>query len=91
MLRTLFPLETAASFTLRIFGGGIALCLLAAIAARLLRRRRLAKAAVIAALLFGGVWGLLHATNAGNLRVQLADVPDAPQEPKEEDSLIVRF
>jgi len=35
--------------------------------------------------------GLLHATNAGNLRVQLADVPDAPQEPKEEDSLIVRF
>jgi len=35
--------------------------------------------------------GLLNATNPGNLRVQLADVPDAPQEQKEEDSLIVRF
>jgi twitching motility protein PilT len=35
--------------------------------------------------------GLLHATNAGNLRVQLADIPDSPKEEKEEDSLIVRF
>ena len=35
--------------------------------------------------------GLLSATNAGNLRVQLADVPDTTQEQKEEDSLIVRF
>ena len=36
--------------------------------------------------------GLLHATNPGNLRVQLADVPDTPREQeKEEDSLIVRF
>jgi twitching motility protein PilT len=35
--------------------------------------------------------GLLHATNPGNLRVQLADVHDDPQELKEEDSLIVRF
>jgi twitching motility protein PilT len=35
--------------------------------------------------------GLLHASNAGNLRVQLADVQDAPQERAEEDSLIVRF
>ncbi|HEV8393596.1 MAG TPA: PilT/PilU family type 4a pilus ATPase [Vicinamibacterales bacterium] len=35
--------------------------------------------------------GLLNATNPGNLRVQLADVPDAPQEQKDEDSLIVRF
>ena len=38
MLRTLFPLETAASFTLRLFGGGIAACALIAIAALLLRR-----------------------------------------------------
>jgi len=35
--------------------------------------------------------GLLHATNPGNLRVQLADVPDTPMAQKEEDSLIVRF
>jgi twitching motility protein PilT len=35
--------------------------------------------------------GLLHATNPGNLRVQLADVPDAPKEQKEEESLIERF
>jgi twitching motility protein PilT len=36
--------------------------------------------------------GLLHATNPGNLRVQLADIPDSPaQKQPEEDSLIVRF
>ena len=36
--------------------------------------------------------GLLHATNPGNLRVQLADIPDTPPaKDKEEDSLIVRF
>ena len=35
--------------------------------------------------------GLLHATNPGNLRVQLADIPDTPQEQPEADSLIVRF
>jgi len=35
--------------------------------------------------------GLLHATNAGNLRVQLADIPDTPQEQPDADSLIVRF
>ena len=35
--------------------------------------------------------GLLHATNPGNLRVQLADVPDAPAQQKEEESLIERF
>jgi twitching motility protein PilT len=35
--------------------------------------------------------GMLHATNPGNLRVQLADVPDTPQAPSETDSLIERF
>ena len=36
--------------------------------------------------------GLLNATNPGNLRVQLSDVPDAVAEKKpEEDSLIERF
>jgi twitching motility protein PilT len=37
--------------------------------------------------------GLLHATNPGNLRVQLADIPDTPKEQAkdEEESLIVRF
>jgi twitching motility protein PilT len=34
---------------------------------------------------------LLHATNPGNLRVQLADIPDAPREQTEEESLIERF
>jgi twitching motility protein PilT len=34
--------------------------------------------------------GLLHATNSGNLRVQLADIPDTPRE-KAEDDLIERF
>ena len=34
--------------------------------------------------------GLLHATNSGNLRVQLADIPDTPQD-KVEDDLIERF
>jgi hypothetical protein len=33
---------------------------------------------------------MLHATNPGNLRVQLADVPDTPKD-KVEDSLIERF
>jgi twitching motility protein PilT len=37
------------------------------------------------------VTGLLHATNAGNLRVQLADVPAAVEEKPVEESLIVRF
>jgi twitching motility protein PilT len=35
--------------------------------------------------------GLQHSTNAGNLRVQLADIPDTPKEQPEEESLIVRF
>ena len=60
MLRLLFPLDTAASFTVRIFGGGIALCLLIAIGARLLRRRRLAQAAAIGALAIAVGWGVLH-------------------------------
>ena len=34
---------------------------------------------------------LLHATNSGNLRVQLADIPDAAPAQSEEDSLIERF
>jgi len=34
--------------------------------------------------------GLLSATNAGNLRVQLADIPDAREEQSEEESMIVR-
>jgi twitching motility protein PilT len=34
---------------------------------------------------------LLHATNSGNLRVQLADIPDAAPAKAEEDSLIERF
>jgi hypothetical protein len=34
---------------------------------------------------------LLHATNAGNLRVQLADVPDTPRHQAVEESLIERF
>jgi twitching motility protein PilT len=34
--------------------------------------------------------GLLHATNPGNMRVQLADVPDSGDQ-QEEDSLIERF
>jgi twitching motility protein PilT len=34
---------------------------------------------------------LLHATNPGNLRVQLADIPDAGPEQPESDSLIERF
>jgi len=33
---------------------------------------------------------LLHATNSGNLRVQLADIPDKAPE-QVEDSLIERF
>ena len=35
--------------------------------------------------------GLLHATNPGNLRVQLADIPDAGPAQPEGDSLIERF
>ena len=35
--------------------------------------------------------GLLHATNAGNMRVQLADVPDSAEPQQEENSLIERF
>ena len=34
---------------------------------------------------------LLHATNAGNLRVQLADIPETPKEQSVEESLIERF
>ena len=34
---------------------------------------------------------LLHSTNAGNLRVQLADIPDAAPAQPEADSLIERF
>jgi len=34
---------------------------------------------------------LLHATNSGNLRVQLADIPDAAPAQPEADSLIERF
>jgi twitching motility protein PilT len=33
---------------------------------------------------------MLHATNPGNLRVQLADVPDTPKD-KVDDSMIERF
>jgi twitching motility protein PilT len=35
--------------------------------------------------------GMLHATNPGNLRVQLADIPDTPKARPETDSLIERF
>ena len=35
--------------------------------------------------------GLLHATNAGNMRVQLADVPDSAEPQQEENSLIEGF
>jgi twitching motility protein PilT len=34
---------------------------------------------------------LLHATNPGNLRVQLADIPEPPKEQSVEESLIERF
>jgi twitching motility protein PilT len=34
---------------------------------------------------------MLHATNPGNLRVQLADIPETPKEQSVEDSLIERF
>jgi hypothetical protein len=34
---------------------------------------------------------LLHATNSGNLRVQLADIPDTAPEQPDGDSLIERF
>jgi twitching motility protein PilT len=34
---------------------------------------------------------MLHATNAGNLRVQLADIPEPPKEQSIEESLIERF
>ena len=48
----------------------------------------------IESLIRGGVVsmsaGLLSATNAGNLRVQLADIPDAREEQPEEESMIVR-
>src|SRR5262252_914410 len=78
MLRHLFPLDTAASFTLRIFGGAIAICLLVAIVARLLRRRRLARVAAVAALLAAGGWGFLHATKPAWLRFALANPVPAP-------------
>ena len=79
MLTHLFPLDTAASFTLRIFGGAIAICLLLAIAARLLRRRRLARVAAVAALLAAGGWGFLHATKPAWLRFALATPVPVPR------------
>jgi hypothetical protein len=79
MLRLLFPLDTAASFTLRLFGGGIAFFVLVAIAARLLRRRRLARVAAAAVLLVAGGWGLLRATKPTWLRAALAVPPPTPQ------------
>ena len=79
MLRTLFPLETAASFTLRIFAGGIAFCALVAIAALLLRRTRLAKIATAGALLVAGGWGFLHATKPAWLRAALATPVPVPR------------
>jgi hypothetical protein len=79
MLRLLFPLDTAASFTVRIFGGGIALCLLIAIGARLLRRRRLAQAAAIGALAIAVGWGVLHVIKPAWLRYALATPVPAPR------------
>jgi hypothetical protein len=79
MLRLLFPLDTAASFTLRIFCGGIALFVVVAIAARLLGRRRLARAAAVGALVVAGGWGFLHATKPAWLRYALATPVPAPR------------
>src|SRR5262247_1432566 len=79
MLRSLFPLETTASFTLRIFGGGLALCALVAIAALLLRRRRLLKGAGAAAALIAAVWATLHLTRPDWLRFALASPVPAPR------------
>jgi hypothetical protein len=79
MLRLLFPLETAASFTLRIFGGGLALCALVAIAALLARRRRLAKLAAAGAVLVAGCWLTLHATRPAWLRFALATPVPIPR------------
>ena len=79
MLRLLFPLESAASFTLRVFGAGLALCALVAIAALLLRRRRLAKVALAGALLVAGGWGFLHLTKPAWLRAALATPVPVPR------------
>ncbi len=79
MLRTLFPLETAASFTLRVFASGIAVFALVAIAALLLRRRRLAKIAAAGALLIAGGWAFLHATKPAWLRAALATPVPVPR------------
>src|SRR5262245_9859173 len=79
MLRTLFPLETAASFTLRIFGGALALCALVAIVALLLRRRRLVKAALAVATLVAGGWATLHVTKPDWLRYALAAPVPTPR------------
>ncbi len=79
MMRFLFPLDTAASFTVRIFGGAIALLVLVAIAARLLRRRRLASIAAVVALLVAGGWGLLGATKPAWLRAALATPVPIPR------------
>jgi len=79
MFRTLFPLETAASFTLRLFAGGIAVFALAAIAALLLRRRRLAKIAAAGALVVAAGWGFLHATKPAWLRAALASPVPVPR------------
>ena len=72
MLRTLFPLETTASFTVRIFGGALALCALVAIAAMLLRSRRLSRAAAAGAALVAAGWATLHVTRPDWLRYALA-------------------
>jgi len=79
MLRTLFPLETAASFTLRLFGGALLLCALAALAALLLRRRRIARLAGVAAALVAAGWLTLHATRPAWLRFALATPVPAPR------------
>lgn len=79
MLRTLFPLETTASFTLRIFGGGLALCALVAIAALLLRRRKLLKCAAAAAALVAAAWATLHLTKPDWLRFALASPVPVPR------------
>jgi hypothetical protein len=79
MLRLLFPLDTAASFTLRIFGGGLVLCAIVAIAALLLRRRRLAEIALAAALLVAGGWLFLRVTRPAWLRAALATPVPVPR------------
>ena len=79
MLRTLLPLDTATSFTLRLFGGGLTLCALLAIAALLLRRRRLVKLAVVGALLLVGGWVTLYATRPDWLRYALATPVPVPR------------